>query len=148
MSNKFALKFKKLHPNAKIPSYATPGSVGMDIRSIDDVTIGPNRTRIVSTGIAIDIPDGYEIQVRPRSGLALKHGITVLNTPGTIDSDYTGEIKVILHNVRDEAYKINKGDRIAQLVIGRVIKLPIEEVDEITKKTERGSGGFGSTGKQ
>lgn len=103
---------------------------------------------IVSTGIAADIPDGYEIQVRPRSGLALKHGITVLNTPGTIDSDYTGEIKVILHNVRDEAYKINKGDRIAQLVIGRVIKLPIEEVDEITKKTERGSGGFGSTGKQ
>jgi len=148
MSNRLALKFKKLHPDAKIPSYATSGSAGMDIRSIEDVTIGPNRTMIVSTGIAADIPDGYEIQVRPRSGLALKHGITVLNTPGTIDSDYTGEIKVILHNVRDEAYKVNKGDRIAQLVIGRVIKLPIEEVDEITKKTERGSGGFGSTGKQ
>ena len=147
MPKKIRLKFKKLYPDAKIPSYATPGSAGMDIRSIEDVTIGPNRTSIVSTGIAVDIPDGYEIQVRPRSGLALKHGIMVLNTPGTIDPDYTGEIKVILHNVRDEAYKINKGDRIAQLVIARVIKLPIEEVDEITKKTERGSGGFGSTGK-
>jgi len=145
--NKYVLRFKKLHKDAEIPKYATPGSAGMDIKSIEDVIIGPGRTRIVSTGIAADIPDGYEIQVRPRSGLAAKHGITVLNSPGTVDSDYTGEIKVILHNVRDEKYEIKKGDRIAQLVLARVAKLPVEEVNDIEKDTERGSGGFGSTGR-
>ena len=141
------LKFKKLHPDAVIPTYATEGSAGMDVYSVENVTIEPGKTVLVSTGLAADIPDGFELQVRPRSGLAAKHGITVLNSPGTIDSDYTGEIKVILHNTQDKPYEVHKGDRIAQLVIGIVIHLPIKEVDEITKETERGSGGFGSTGK-
>ena len=129
----------------ELPSYATAGAAGMDVLSAEDLTLAPGARQAVATGLAIAIPPGYEIQVRPRSGLALKHGITVPNTPGTIDSDYRGELKVILINHSQTAFEIRRGDRIAQLVLAPVTRatwLPVEELDE----TVRGAGGFGSTG--
>lgn len=128
-----------------LPHYATEGAAGMDVRSAEDVIIAPGERHAVATGLALAIPQGYEIQVRPRSGLALKHGITVPNTPGTIDSDYRGELKVIMINHGAEDFAISRGDRVAQLVLAPVTQakwLVVEELDS----TQRGDGGFGSTG--
>lgn len=128
-----------------LPRYATPGAAGMDVVSAEDVILAPGARHAVATGLAMAIPQGFEIQVRPRSGLALKHGITVPNTPGTIDSDYRGELKVILINHGDEPFAITRGDRVAQLVLAPVIQGRWEEVEQLDD-TVRGSGGFGSTG--
>ena len=128
-----------------LPAYATSGAAGMDVVSAEDVTIAPGARHAVATGIALAIPQGYEVQVRPRSGLALKHGITVPNTPGTIDSDYRGELKVILINHGTEPFAIRRGDRGAQLVLAPVVQAAWEEVTELDA-TDRGEGGFGSTG--
>ncbi len=128
-----------------LPAYATSGAAGMDVVSAEDVTIAPAARHAVATGLSMAIPDGYEIQVRPRSGLALKHGITVPNTPGTIDSDYRGELKVILVNLGAEPFVIQRGDRVAQLVLAPVVQAAWDEVAELDT-TERGEGGFGSTG--
>lgn len=128
-----------------LPAYATDGAAGMDVLSAEDVTIAPGARHAVATGLALAIPRGYEIQVRPRSGLALKHGISVPNTPGTIDSDYRGELKVILINHGAEAFAIARGDRVAQLVLAPVVQAAWNEVAELDE-TGRGSGGFGSTG--
>ena len=128
-----------------LPAYATDGAAGMDVVSAEDVTIAPGARHAVATGLALAIPAGFEIQVRPRSGLALKHGITVPNTPGTIDSDYRGELKVILINHGSEAFAIRRGDRIAQLVLAPVVQARWNEVGELDE-TARGAGGFGSTG--
>ncbi len=127
------------------PAYATPGAAGMDILAAEAVTLEPGARHAVASGFAVAIPDGYEIQVRPRSGLALKHGIAVPNTPGTIDSDYRGELKIILINHGDEAFAIARGDRVAQLVLAPVTRAAWEEVDDLDD-TARGAGGFGSTG--
>lgn len=128
-----------------LPAYATSGAAGMDVVSAEDVTIAPGARHAVATGLALAIPQGYEVQVRPRSGLALKHGITVPNTPGTIDSDYRGELKVILINHGTEPFAIQRGDRVAQLVLAPVVQAAWEEVTELDA-TDRGEGGFGSTG--
>lgn len=128
-----------------LPSYETSGSAGMDVRAAEPATIAPGRRGLVGTGFAFAIPEGYEVQVRPRSGLALKKGISVLNTPGTIDSDYRGEIKVILANLGDEDFIVQRGDRIAQIVVAPVQRGNLVEVVELDD-TARGSGGFGSTG--
>jgi len=128
-----------------LPAYATPGAAGMDVVAAEDVTLAPGARHAVATGFSLAIPEGYEIQVRPRSGLALKHGITVPNTPGTIDSDYRGELKVILINHGAEPFPVHRGDRIAQLVLAPVTLAVWLEVAELDQ-TERGSGGFGSTG--
>ena len=128
-----------------LPRYATDGAAGMDVLSAEDMLLEPGMRHAVATGLAMAIPEGYEIQVRPRSGLALKHGISVPNTPGTIDSDYRGELKVILINFGSEAFAIKRGDRIAQLVLAPVTRAGWHEVDELDE-TQRGEGGFGSTG--
>jgi dUTP pyrophosphatase len=128
-----------------LPAYATAGAAGMDVVSAEDVVIAPGARHAVATGLALAIPAGYEIQVRPRSGLALKHGITVPNTPGTIDSDYRGELKVILINLGTEPFAISRGDRVAQLVLAPVVQAAWDEVAELDE-TQRGAGGFGSTG--
>lgn len=128
-----------------LPAYATSGAAGMDVVSAEDVTLAPGARHAVATGLSMAIPDGYEIQVRPRSGLALKHGISVPNTPGTIDSDYRGELKVILINHGSEPFAIARGDRVAQLVLAPVVQAAWDEVAELDA-TERGTGGFGSTG--
>ena len=128
-----------------LPAYATGGAAGMDVVSAEDVTIAPGARHAVATGLSVAIAHGYEIQVRPRSGLALKHGITVANAPGTIDSDYRGEVKVILVNLGAEPFAILRGDRIAQLVIAPVFRAAWVEVAELDE-TPRGEGGFGSTG--
>ncbi|MBX7539542.1 dUTP diphosphatase [Qipengyuania sphaerica] len=129
----------------ELPAYATSGAAGMDVLAAESVTLKPGQRYAVATGLALAIPQGYEIQVRPRSGLALKHGITVPNTPGTIDSDYRGELKIILINHSDDNFEIARGDRVAQLVLAPVVQARWNEVDELDD-TERGEGGFGSTG--
>lgn len=128
-----------------LPAYATQGAAGMDMVAAEERIVQPGERVAVATGFAIAIPHGYEIQIRPRSGLALKHGITVPNTPGTIDSDYRGEVKVILINHGVEPYKVRRGDRIAQAVLSPVVRASWLEVDELDE-TQRGKGGFGSTG--
>ena len=128
-----------------LPAYATAGAAGMDVLAAEDVTIAPGARHAVATGLLVAIPDGYEIQVRPRSGLAFKHGITVPNTPGTIDSDYRGELKVLLINHGSEDFAIARGDRVAQLVLAPVTQASWSEVEELDD-TDRGAGGFGSTG--
>lgn len=128
-----------------LPAYATAGAAGMDVVSAEDVTVAPGARHAVATGLAMAIPPGFEIQVRPRSGLALKHGITVANAPGTIDSDYRGELKVILVNLGGEPFAVARGDRIAQLVLAPVVQASWLEVSELDE-TARGAGGFGSTG--
>jgi dUTP pyrophosphatase len=128
-----------------LPAYATAGAAGMDVVAAEDVVLAPGARHAVATGFAMAIPVGYEVQVRPRSGLALKHGITCLNTPGTIDSDYRGEVKVILANLGDAAFAVARGDRIAQLVPAPVQHAALEEVGTLDE-TARGIGGFGSTG--
>ena len=128
-----------------IPSYATPGSAGLDMRSAEDVEIEPGERAAVGTGIYLEIPPGFEGQVRPRSGLALKHGVTLLNSPGTIDSDYRGEIRVIMINLGRVNFSVRRGDRIAQIVFAPCAQADIFETDELGDTT-RSSGGFGSTG--
>jgi dUTP pyrophosphatase len=128
-----------------LPGYATPGAAGMDVVAAEEVTLAPGQRHAVATGFAIAIPPGHEVQVRPRSGLALKHGITCLNTPGTIDEDYRGEVKVILANLGSEPFEVKRGERIAQLVPAPVTKASFREVSELGA-TSRGAGGFGSTG--
>ena len=127
------------------PSYATDGAAGLDVVAAEALTLHPGERHAVATGFAIAIPEGHEVQVRPRSGLALKHGITCLNTPGTIDHDYRGEVKVILANLGSEPFEIRRGERIAQLVPAPVLKATFREVEALGE-TERGAGGFGSTG--
>jgi len=149
-SKTIAIKFQRLGHASGLPcpSPATSGSSGCDIAAAVDagLTLAPGKRALVPTGFCVEIPAGYEIQVRPRSGLAAKHGITVLNTPGTIDSDYRGEIKIILINLGDTAFTVNRGDRIAQLVVAAVAGgLEISECAELGA-TERGSGGFGHSG--
>ena len=129
-----------------LPAYASAGAAGMDVVAAEDLTLAPGARHAVATGFAMAIPEGYEVQVRPRSGLALKHGVTCLNTPGTIDSDYRGEVKVILANLGSEPFGIARGDRIAQLVAAPVQRAVFTEVTSLDD-TERGSGGFGSTGR-
>ncbi len=129
-----------------LPAYATAGAAGMDVVAAVDVELAPGARHAVATGFAMAIPEGYEVQVRPRSGLALKHGITCLNTPGTIDSDYRGEVKVILANLGNEPFRVVRGERIAQLVPAVVTRATLCEVD-LLDDTARGAGGFGSTGR-
>lgn len=128
-----------------LPAYATAGAAGMDVVAAEELTLAPGARHAVATGFAMAIPEGYEVQVRPRSGLALKNGVTCLNTPGTIDSDYRGEVKVILANLGSEPFPIARGDRIAQLVPAPVQRATLSEVDSLDE-TARGAGGFGSTG--
>jgi dUTP pyrophosphatase len=147
MTEPVAVRLKRL-PHGQglaLPAYTTPGAAGMDVLAAEDVTLAPGARHAISTGFAVAIPEGYEIQVRPRSGLALKHGVSVPNTPGTIDSDYRGELKVILINHGAESFAIARGDRIAQLVLAPVTQAAWEEVAELDD-TARGTGGFGSTG--
>lgn len=139
------IKIKKLSREAVIPSYQTPDSVGFDLHSLGEYTLKPGERSLIATGLAFEIESGFELQVRPRSGLALKNGVSVLNTPGTIDSDYRGEIKVLLINHSNEDFRIQKNDRIAQAVVKAVHRAEFEEVDELGKSV-RGSGGFGSSG--
>ncbi len=142
-----AIQLKRL-PHGEgldLPTYATQGAAGMDVVSAEDAVIAPGARHAVATGLSVAIPMGYEIQVRPRSGLALKHGITVPNTPGTIDSDYRGELKVILINHGTQDFTIARGDRVAQLVVAPVTQGMWQEVDALDD-TARGAGGFGSTG--
>lgn len=137
----------KLHPEAKIPCYMTELAAGMDICAVVDktLTLQPGERCLVPTGLAFAIPEGFEVQVRPRSGLAIKHGIGLVNSPGTIDADYRGEIGIILINYGHEEFTVNTGDRIAQLVVAPVVQAGLVEVETLSE-TERGTGGFGHTG--
>lgn len=147
MTDRIGVRLKRL-PHGEgldLPHYATSGAAGMDVVSAEDVTIPPGARHPVATGLAMAIPHGFEIQVRPRSGLALKHGITVPNTPGTIDSDYRGELKILLINHGTEPFPIARGDRVAQLVLAPVVQARWDVALELDD-TARGSGGFGSTG--
>ena len=148
MQDKPTLKVIKNDPRVCLPVYASEGSAGMDLRAFleTDVDIDPGERTKIPTGLKIEIPDGCEAQIRPRSGLAINQGITVLNSPGTIDSDYRGDIEIILVNLGKKTYTVKNGDRIAQMIIAPVCRAIIEEADTISV-TERGSGGFGSTGK-
>tara|TARA_B100001063_G_scaffold235999_1_gene255230 strand:+ start:169 stop:606 length:438 start_codon:yes stop_codon:yes gene_type:complete len=139
---------KKLDPTIKLPEYKTEGASGMDLIAFlnQSIKIKPKKSSLVPTGLSVAFPENYEIQIRPRSGLAAKNNISVLNTPGTIDSDYRGEIKVILYNHGDSDFTINNGDRIAQMVLTPVVKIELEETVDLPE-TIRGEGGFGSTGK-
>jgi dUTP pyrophosphatase len=150
------VKVKKLHPDAVIPAYATEGSSGFDLVALEDVYIAPGYTKLVRTGLSVAVPTGFELQVRPRSGISLKTPLRIANAPGTVDSDYRGEVCIIITNTdgsgyeeweyMSKDYKITKGERIAQGVICPIIKAEIEVVDDLDA-TERGEGGFGSTGK-
>ena len=147
MSAKTPVQIRRL-PHGEglaLPAYATAGAAGMDVLAAEDVLLAPGARHAVATGFAMAIPEGFEIQVRPRSGLALKHGISLPNTPGTIDSDYRGELKIIMINLGDSDFAIARGDRIAQLVLAPVVLADWTEVDALDETT-RGSGGFGSTG--
>lgn len=128
-----------------LPAYATAGAAGMDVVSAEDLTLAPGARHAVATGFALAIPEGYEVQVRPRSGLALRHGISLPNTPGTIDADYRGELKIIMINLGEQPFAISRGERIAQLVLAPVTLATWEEAEELDD-TARGEGGFGSTG--
>ncbi|MBZ0200091.1 MAG: dUTP diphosphatase [Ignavibacteriaceae bacterium] len=151
MTEKIELKFKRLSgdfEDLELHGYATAGSAGMDIRAAvkNDIILEQGKVLLVPTDLSVEIPAGYEIQVRPRSGLAAKHSIGILNSPGTIDSDYRGEIKIILMNFGEQEFFIKRGERIAQLVLSKVYQAQIEEVKEL-KDSKRGSGGFGHTGR-
>lgn len=147
MSEPVAVRIRRLAhgEGLDLPRYATEGAAGMDVLAAEDVSLAPGVRHAVATGLSVAIPPGYEIQVRPRSGLALKHGISVPNAPGTIDCDYRGELKVILINHGAEAFVIRRGDRVAQIVLAPVTKAAWDEVAELDE-TARGAGGFGSTG--
>ncbi len=151
MIEKLELKIKRLSglfDDVDLPAYATPEAAGMDIRAAieSEYTLRPGEFGLIPTNISVEIPTGYEIQVRPRSGLAAKHGVTILNAPGTIDSDYRGEVKIILINHGKEAFVIKRGDRIAQLVLSKVYHASLVEVDDLNL-TSRNEGGFGHTGR-
>ena len=139
---------KKLNPSVELPAYKTDGASGMDLMAFikEPINLKPHTSFLVPTGISVAFPDEFEIQIRPRSGLAAKNNISVLNTPGTIDSDYRGEIKVILFNHGNSDFLINSKDRIAQMILAPVVKMSLEETDDLPE-TVRGEGGFGSTGK-
>ncbi len=139
------LKIQRVHPDAKLPEYAHPGDAGLDLFSVDETVIEPGESKLIGTGIVIELPDQTEAQIRPRSGLALKHQVTVLNTPGTIDHGYRGQVGVILINHGTNPFKIEKGMKIAQMVIASVMTVRVEESEMLTE-TRRGEGGFGSTG--
>ncbi len=152
MSEQVTIKLKRLSEefaDIQLPSYATEGSAGMDIRAAvkDEMIIEPGKVALVPTNISVEIPKGYEIQVRPRSGLAANHSIGILNSPGTIDSDYRGEVKIILINFGDKPFTIHRGDRIAQLIVSKVYSAKIVESDNLNS-SQRGEGGFGHTGKK
>lgn len=149
--NKIKLNIKRIsdkYNDVSLPYYATEGSAGMDIRAAidDEIVINSGEVKLVPTNLMVEIPEGYEIQVRPRSGLALKHGIGLLNSPGTIDSDYRGEVGIIMYNIGKENFVIKRGDRIAQLVLTKFYKADVLETDNISE-SQRGEGGFGHTGK-
>lgn len=150
MNSEVQIQIKRVRDNADLalPSYQSSLSSGMDLRADvrEQIVVAPGDRVMVPTGISLEIPAGFEAQVRPRSGLALKHGVTVLNSPGTVDADYRGEVCVILANLGREAFVINRGDRIAQIVIAQVTQARLVEVAALSD-TERGSGGFGSTGR-
>lgn len=139
---------KRLSPSVQLPSYKTNGASGMDLMAFIEqpIELEPGKSCLVPTGLSVAFPEEYEIQIRPRSGLAAKNNITVLNTPGTIDSDYRGELKIILFNHGNENFLINNSDRIAQMILTPIIKMELQETDELPD-TVRGEGGFGSTGK-
>ncbi len=137
---------KLLHPDAECPQFATSGSAGADVRAVEDEKLLPGEVKLIPLGFAVSIPHGSEIQIRPRSGLAIKHSVTVLNSPGTIDSDYRGEVKVILINHGTKLFDVRKGDRVAQLVVHKLPGCIYREVEEL-QETARGSDGFGSTGR-
>ncbi len=139
---------KRLDPNVKLPAYKTEGASGMDLMAFlkNSISLKPKTSTLIPTGLSVAFSRDFEIQIRPRSGLAAKNNITVLNTPGTIDSDYRGEIKVIIYNHGDKNFVINNGDRIAQMILTPVVKMELEESDNLPE-TLRGEGGFGSTGK-
>ena len=139
------LLVKRLSNDAKVPGYAHEGDSGMDLFAAENAELQPGERKAVKTGLSVAVPKGYEVQVRPKSGLALSHGITVLNTPGTIDSGYRGEIMVIMANLGEKAYKVEKGRKIAQMVVSKVEEAKVLEVDDLDE-TSRGDGGFGSTG--
>lgn len=139
------VRFLKSDPAAQLPSYAHPGDAGMDLRSVEDVVIAPGARRLVRTGLKMQLPFGTEAQIRPRSGLALKHGITVLNSPGTIDAGYRGEVCVLLVNLGAEPFAVEKGMRIAQMVVSSVVCVAAEEVSAMDESV-RSDGGFGSSG--
>lgn len=150
MTEKIYLKIKKVseqYSDIQLPSYTTEGSAGMDLRAAipDSLTIQPGKIALIPTNLQVEIPEGIELQIRPRSGLAFNYGITILNSPGTIDSDYRGEIKIILINLSDKPFTINRGDRIAQMVLSRYYKADIHLVDELSK-SQRDTGGFGHSG--
>ncbi len=151
MSKEIIVKFKRISDefnNIETPSYSTEGSAGMDVRAAikQPLILKPMEVEMVPTNLSVEIPEGYEIQVRPRSGLAAKHAIGILNSPGTIDSDYRGEIKIIMINFGKEDFTINPGDRIAQLILSKVYKAKLIETDNLNE-SKRGEGGFGHTGK-
>ncbi|GAA8632686.1 dUTP diphosphatase [Helicobacter pylori] len=139
------IKIQKIHPNALIPEYQTEGSSGFDLHAVEEVVIKPHGVGLVKIGICLSLEVGYELQVRTRSGLALNHQVMVLNSPGTVDNDYRGEIKVILANLSDKDFKVQVGDRIAQGVVQKTYKAEFIECERLDE-TSRGSGGFGSTG--
>ncbi|HZW37701.1 MAG TPA: dUTP diphosphatase [Ignavibacteriaceae bacterium] len=151
MLNRIPIKVKRLSEDFKdvaLPEYTTEGSAGMDIRAAvsEDVVLRAGKIVLVPTNLSVEIPEGFEIQVRPRSGLAIKHGIGILNAPGTIDSDYRGEVKIILFNFSEEDFIIKRGDRIAQIIVSKVYRGELFETDDL-EDSERGEGGFGHTGK-
>ncbi|PZD73095.1 Deoxyuridine 5'-triphosphate nucleotidohydrolase [Acaryochloris thomasi RCC1774] len=140
------LQVVRLHEQAQLPRYAHANDAGLDLFSVVEVTLQPGESNLIATGVAIALPPNTEAQVRPRSGLALKHGITVLNTPGTIDAGYRGEIGVILINHSQQPFQIHCGMKIAQMVIAPVMRVAVQEVSQLDNNTARGEGGFGSTG--
>ncbi len=140
------IKVLKIKENAKVPQIAHEGDAGFDVHSTERYVLKPGERAAISSGIKLEIPFGYECQVRPRSGLALKHGISVINTPGTIDATYRGEVNIILINHGNEDYIVNEGDKVAQLIFKKLEEVNLKEVKEINQ-TKRGEGGFGSTGK-
>lgn len=142
---KMKIKVKKLNEEAVLPRYAHDGDAGMDVFSCEDAFLYPGDRKMVRTGLSFEIPKGFEIQVRPKSGLSLKNGLTILNTPGTLDSGYRGELGIILFNTTKETYEIKKGQKIAQVILARYEEAEVEEVG-VLGESERGEGGFGSTG--
>ena len=143
--SRMQVKFKRVDPAAVLPAYARPGDAGMDLCACEEAVLRPGERRLVRTGLVMELPQGAEAQVRPRSGLALKHGVTLLNAPGTIDAGYRGEIGVILVNLGQEPFAVRAGMRVAQMVVAPVARAEVAEVAEVSG-TERGAGGFGSSG--
>jgi dUTP pyrophosphatase len=150
MNDTLTINFRRINSNSEnqLPGYMTPHSAGMDLYAelLHDIIISPGERALIPTGIAIELPDGYEAQIRPRSGLALRHGITLVNSPGTIDPDYRGEIAIIVINHGTEPFHVRSGDRIAQMVFSRFVRVELSEAPELNNTT-RGEGGFGHTGK-